>query len=762
MKIISKFKDFYDYKVTKYGVDEKLVYTRKTYCEYFQGFFRDINIDYRISEDDFNKNLKENTKVTDEKNIHKILFIGEKLIHLFFTENGVYTHLDIKNNEDLRKYTDFEYRKEITFKDGKKFNIYTRFKDDWEYLLSYNRKKLINLNINKDNHTINVTAGKITGLDSIRDYLYNKLVPNESDRFYNKYPKDRIFTDLNSCKIKIKEIPGLERSSVNVAMNGDLNGVMCTYNPGNFTSTTRPDFMYDLANYNKNCTVVIEGDNTYREFKFNNLNNDITLLNANDKEFVKLCSLSGITGFNENQIDIDLTKSWYIAESIAKPDWIKMNIWIGDTSLPIMFSKLILPEEKPQDGTADANQSANANQSADANKQQTKNNAQQPADANQQAGANTTEPAKPDLSNIDLTVAKIKFKGTYTDLANLVKLVDENSKNIVSNELKITRKTVEDQKEFLFLKSKGKTNLSDEYIEGDLELRFFRISSIEKYVPNPDSKLKAPLVPKSTKRTPVTDYDWAAVSIITFNTSTGEVINTVTRNEFGVFDYSKSTGSNLGSGGTGSSGGVSSGTGGVVEPPKSNAVVQPIQPGPAPVFSKPKNVEPQVPAKEFVTYTTPIELVRFDSLSDFFGRGENAGDSVAIGMDEISSKKYKIIKNSISFAQNSPKGNKVIFDVTKKDIKLNEKPEKIQLNIYTANPVEYEVGLVFSDKEGKKYIPFNKKLSFTGWEKIELTPNTVLFPATLEGIYFSRANQDAPLNSEVYIDNLSAVYVQKK
>jgi hypothetical protein len=423
---------------------------------------------------------------------------------------------------------------------------------------------------------------------------------------------------------------------------------------------------------------------------------------------------------------------------------------------------IILPEEKPQDGTADANQSGNANQSADANKQQTENNAQQPADANQQAGANTTESAKPDLSNIDLTVAKIKFKGTYTDLANLVKLVDENSKNIVSNELKITRKTVEDQKEFLFLKSKGKTNLSDEYIEGDLELRFFRISSIEKYVPNPDSKLKAPLVPKSTKRTPVTDYDWAAVSIITFNTSTGEVINTVTRNEFGVFDYSKSTGSNLGSGGTGSSGGVSSGTGGVVEPPKSNAVVQPIQPGPAPVFSKPKNVEPQVPAKEFVTYTTPIELVRFDSLPDFFGRGENAGDSVAIGMDEISSKKYKIIKNSISFAQNSPKGNKVIFDVTKKDIKLNEKPEKIQLNIYTANPVEYEVGLVFSDKEGKKYIPFNKKLSFTGWEKIELTPNTVLFPATLEGIYFSRANQDAPLNSEVYIDNLSAVYVQKK
>ena len=174
MKIISKFKDFYDYKVTKYGVDEKLVYTRKTYCEYFQGFFRDINIDYRISEGDFNKNLKENTKVTDEKNIHKILFIGKKLIHLFFTENGVYTHLDIKNNEDLRKYTDFEYRKEITFKDGKKFNIYTRFKDDWEYLLSYDRKKLINLNIDKDDIILNepLILIELIGKSKNNRYLY--------------------------------------------------------------------------------------------------------------------------------------------------------------------------------------------------------------------------------------------------------------------------------------------------------------------------------------------------------------------------------------------------------------------------------------------------------------------------------------------------------------------------------------------------------------------------------------------------------------
>ena len=157
MKIISKFKDFYDYKVAKYGVDEKLVYTRKTYCEYFQiliGKISNINIDYRISEDDFNKNLKNDIKPIDEKNIHKILFIGEKLIHLFSTENGVYTHFDIKNE--------------------KKFNIFSKFGSDWDNLLSFNRKKLITYDIDKDDVILNepMLLIELIGESKSSRYLY--------------------------------------------------------------------------------------------------------------------------------------------------------------------------------------------------------------------------------------------------------------------------------------------------------------------------------------------------------------------------------------------------------------------------------------------------------------------------------------------------------------------------------------------------------------------------------------------------------------
>ena len=176
MKIISKFRDFYDYKVAKYGVDEKLVYTRKTYCEYYKKFVIDVytGSDNRISEENFNKNLKENFEYSQGINFHKILFIGEKLIHLFFTENGVYTHFDIKNENDLRKLNDFQYGKEITFKNGKKISIFSKFRSDWDYLLSFNRKKLITYDIDKDDIILNepMLLIELIGKSKSSRYLY--------------------------------------------------------------------------------------------------------------------------------------------------------------------------------------------------------------------------------------------------------------------------------------------------------------------------------------------------------------------------------------------------------------------------------------------------------------------------------------------------------------------------------------------------------------------------------------------------------------
>ena len=177
MKIISKFKDFYDYKVAKYGVDEKLVYTRKTYCEYFESFVIDVYTasDDRISEENFNKNLKENFEYFKGINFHKILILGEKLIHLFFTENGVYTHFDAKNLDVSKgKYQSY-YSKEITFNDERNFEIYTDFGYAWDKLFSYDRKKLFShMNIDKDDVILNepMLLIELIGKSKSSKYLY--------------------------------------------------------------------------------------------------------------------------------------------------------------------------------------------------------------------------------------------------------------------------------------------------------------------------------------------------------------------------------------------------------------------------------------------------------------------------------------------------------------------------------------------------------------------------------------------------------------
>ena len=187
MKIISKFRDFYDYKVAKYGVDEKLVYTRKTYCEYFESFVIDVYTasDDRISEENFNKNLKENFEYFKGINFHKILILGEKLIHLFFTENAVYTHFDAKKLDVSKGTYQSYYSKEITFNDGKKFDIHITFNELWDDFFNYDRKRFLSyLNISKEEVLFNepiILVEYIGGIDrkiarydnSVYKFTYN-------------------------------------------------------------------------------------------------------------------------------------------------------------------------------------------------------------------------------------------------------------------------------------------------------------------------------------------------------------------------------------------------------------------------------------------------------------------------------------------------------------------------------------------------------------------------------------------------------------
>ena len=100
MKIISKFKDYYDYKVTDYGTDENLVYDRRN------GTIVDRQ---RISPEESNLAL------------YSTLYVGGEVVHLFITHNKIYTHFDLVDIERKKRRYYFFDGYCLKFRDGKQY-----------------------------------------------------------------------------------------------------------------------------------------------------------------------------------------------------------------------------------------------------------------------------------------------------------------------------------------------------------------------------------------------------------------------------------------------------------------------------------------------------------------------------------------------------------------------------------------------------------------------------------------------------------------
>lgn len=109
MKIISQFKDFYDYKVAEYGMDEMLVYDRRDQV-------------LLIKESLSTKYIFKNPSDTDA--LHSALYVGNQLVHIFSTLSDVYTHFDLENMADLDTYRDYHYgNADFRLKNGKTITV---------------------------------------------------------------------------------------------------------------------------------------------------------------------------------------------------------------------------------------------------------------------------------------------------------------------------------------------------------------------------------------------------------------------------------------------------------------------------------------------------------------------------------------------------------------------------------------------------------------------------------------------------------------
>lgn len=111
MKIISKFKDYYDYKVAEYGIDENLVYDRRL----------PMGVHIAIPQ----REWLTLDNAADDEALHSVLYVGNELVHLFATRSKIYTHWDFADPEDwLYSIYDLWYGgRYVLMNDGKEIRI---------------------------------------------------------------------------------------------------------------------------------------------------------------------------------------------------------------------------------------------------------------------------------------------------------------------------------------------------------------------------------------------------------------------------------------------------------------------------------------------------------------------------------------------------------------------------------------------------------------------------------------------------------------
>ena len=130
MKIISKFKDNYDFVVSKYGLDETLIYDRRNSTP--------VSVDelWRLDEGDkkvFERKLSGyrfirgkfiNWSKTDVNKLprllHSVIFIGKNLVHIFASQGKIYTSLEFDETELRRQY---QNDRTLSFSDGFRAHI---------------------------------------------------------------------------------------------------------------------------------------------------------------------------------------------------------------------------------------------------------------------------------------------------------------------------------------------------------------------------------------------------------------------------------------------------------------------------------------------------------------------------------------------------------------------------------------------------------------------------------------------------------------
>lgn len=314
--------------------------------------------------------------------------------------------------------------------------------------------------------------------------------------------------------------------------------------------------------------------------------------------------------------------------------------------------------------------------------------------------------------NIQLMQTEIDFIATYAQIDKWLKAVDKNKKNIISGKLQVKRKELQ-----------VKNNDKHAPLKGTVRLSFYQVIDADKYTKPITSFLKKKPIRKTKYKNPFRSYPWAWIREVVSSNNEVPAQPPISYNPLdnGFFGFP----------GPSSDGFFNGGNSGLPFNPK-----------------QPKKGK-----------------LRHGMLYDFedgvLPLKKDYQENVASAEIETKqvSKGKSALKVNYSFMR-SDLQDKIIVDLTEKNLVLNNPMNMIRLNVYAEKENFNEVGLLLSDKNGQKYqIVLAKEVSWQGWKELKYDFHGIsTYPIRVSGIYISYGEKRFTNTSSLIFDNMNISY----
>lgn len=348
------------------------------------------------------------------------------------------------------------------------------------------------------------------------------------------------------------------------------------------------------------------------------------------------------------------------------------------------------------------------------------------------------EEVPPPLANIKLLSANAEFEGDYGQFRALLSNMDENPKRVISATLDLKKNTDT-------LISENQT------VMGTIILDFYQIKDIAKYnTEEEDSVLATPMVPKSSKPDPLSDYPWA-----------WKVVSGV-----GVGMVPSAPGS-LPSGGSPVKPSIQTKDGMITYFPSITSSIPPVTTGlvrdSGPVVSLMPSKNEQPTSVENSTETIAFnydvfELFRFENLKMLEEGAITPQGSATAAFVNLSEKDHKVL--SLSYQLDPVYGVPLMLNFAEEKIEIKNKPDYFSLSVYAYEESDHSVLLNLTDSRGQNYtIPFCEGVDWSEWKTLSAfdIPD-MQYPVFVKGISVVGRQNSPKISSMLLFDAISTGY----